>query len=139
MEITYESIKNLIVEESWTGNQVNLKFKAKNQDQAIETIGIAMPNQEEMMKKMAAEMAKVAASNAAVSTAGNALGNLTGIAGAGSAISGMASQANIGYQMDPMAMMQVDLTDEVKQTTIVNAFHGLANFYQFENGEWMFK
>lgn len=139
MEITYESIKPIILEENWSGNQVSLKFKAKNSEQPLETVGIAMPSQEEMMKKMAIEMAKMTASNAAVGAAGNALGNMTGIAGAGSAIAGAASSANIGYQMDPNAMMQVDLTPELKETTIVNAFKTLENYFEFTDGEWLLK
>jgi hypothetical protein len=139
MEITYESIKPIILEENWTGNQVNLKFKAKNAEQALETVGIAMPSQEEMMKKMAIEMAKMTASNVAVGAAGSALGNMTGIAGAGSAITSAASQANVGYQMDPNAMMQVDLTPELKETTIVNAFKTLENYFEFKEGEWSLK
>jgi hypothetical protein len=31
MEITFESIKSLIVEEKWNNNMVTLKFKASNQ------------------------------------------------------------------------------------------------------------
>jgi hypothetical protein len=139
MEPTYENIQSLLVEETWTGNQVNLKFKAKNQEQAIETMGIAIPNQEEMMKKIAIEMAKVTASNAAINTAGNTLGNLAGISGAGGVISGLANQANLGYQMDPNSLMSGDVSDDAKKETIVNAFKGVMSFYEFSNGEWIAK
>jgi hypothetical protein len=138
MELTYESIKSIIQEETWNGNQVNLKFKASNQEQALETIGIAMPDQEEMMKKMKIEMAKMAGTNMAVSTGANALGNLAGIPGAGSAISSAASQMGVGYQMDMEKMMQVDLTEEVKQKTILNAFAALQMYYENRDGEWFF-
>ena len=138
MELTYESIKSIIQEEVWNGNQVNLKFKANNQEQALETMGIAMPDQEEMMRKMKVEMAKMAGTNMAVSTGANALGNLAGIPGAGSALSSAASQMGIGYQMDMEKMMQVDLTEEVKQKTIVNAFAALQMYYENRDGEWFF-
>jgi hypothetical protein len=139
MEPTYESIKSIITSEIWTGNQVSLKFKAPNQEQPLETMGVAIPNQEEMMKKMAAEMAKMTASSMAVNTAGNLLGNLTGFSGAGSVINSAAGQMGVGYQMDPNKLMQVDLTNEVKEETILNAFKTLINFYKFENNEWLYK
>lgn len=139
MEATFESIKSILVSEEWEGNQVKVKFKAANQADPIESMGVAMPSQEEIQKRIAAEMAKSVASGMAVGVASNALGSLTGIGGAGSAISSAASSAGIGYQMDPNKLMHVDLTDEVKQQTILNAFKGLAMFYEFENNQWNYK
>ncbi|HBS86162.1 MAG: hypothetical protein A2W91_07600 [Bacteroidetes bacterium GWF2_38_335] len=139
MEPTYESIKSILIEEVWTGNQVKIKIKASNQDQPIETIGIAMGNQEEMMKKMNAEIAKMMASGMAVGAASSALGNLTGVPGAGSLIGSAASHAGVGYQMDASKMMQVDLTDDLKKETVVNAFKNLMSMYVFENGQWVYK
>lgn len=138
MEITYESIQSLIKEETWTGNQLKLKIQAKNQEQPIETYGTAMPSQEEMMKKMNAEMAKMAGSNMAVSTGASALGNLAGIPGVGSLVGSAATQMGVGYQMDMEKVMHVELTDEVKKQTAVNAFAALQMYYKFENGEWVF-
>jgi hypothetical protein len=138
MEITYENLKSLIVEEIWTDNQVKIKFQAKNQEHALESYGMAMPDQEEMMKKMQKEIAKMTGANMAVSTGANVLGNLTGIPGAGSLIGSAASEMGVGYQMDMQKMMQVDLTDEVKQKTVVNAFAALQTYYKFEGGEWSY-
>ncbi|MDD3741532.1 MAG: hypothetical protein PHH30_09845, partial [Bacteroidales bacterium] len=106
MEITYEILKSLIVEEIWTENQVKIKFQAKNQERALESFGMAVPDQEEMMKKMQKEIAKMAGTNMAVSSGANALGNLTGIPGAGSMIGRAASEMGVGYQMDMQKMMQ---------------------------------
>ncbi|MBC7865456.1 MAG: hypothetical protein IAF38_20950 [Bacteroidia bacterium] len=139
METTYESIKSLIVTEEWTENRVALKFKAKNQEQPIETMGMAMPSQEEIMKKIAIETAKSAAASTAINTGANALGALTGIGGAGGLISSAANQAGVGYQMDMAKIMQVEMTDAVKQQTVLNAFMGLAAYYHFENGDWVYK
>ena len=136
MEINYESIQNLIVEETWTGNQVKIKIQAKNQDQPLETYGVAMPSQEEIEKKMKVEMAKMAGSNIAVSTGASALGSLAGIPGIGSIVGSAASQMGVGHQMDMEKIMQVELTDKVKRQTIVNAFTALQMYYKFENGEW---
>lgn len=139
MEPTYENIKEILIEENWNGNQVNLKFKASNQEQAIETMGVAIPNQEEMMKKIAIEMAKVTASNVAINSASTALGNLTGIPGAGSALSGIANQADLGYTMDPNALLSGEVSDDAKKKTVVNAFKGIMSFYDFRDGFWIAK
>mgnify|MGYP001207860302 CR=1 FL=1 len=139
MEITYDSIKTLIVEETWTGNQVKIKIQAKNQEQPLETYGMATASQEEIMKKMNAEIAKMSGSSMAVSTGANALGNIAGIPGAGSLIGSAATQMGVGYKMDMEKIMQVELTDEVKKQTVVNAFAGLQMYYKFENGEWVFE
>ncbi|MDP2385837.1 MAG: hypothetical protein Q8M29_05675 [Bacteroidota bacterium] len=141
MEITYESIKSLIKSEVWEGNQVKLKFQSNDQAQAIETIGMAMPDQEEMMKKIMAEVAKSTASSMAINTGANALGSMMG--GMGSTVAGMAvsgaQAAGLGYQMDPTKMMQVELTDEVKQKTILAAFMNLQMFYEFRENNWHYK
>jgi hypothetical protein len=139
MEPTFESIKSLIVSETWEGNQVKVKFKAHNQTDPIESMGIAMPSQEEIQKRIAIEMAKSTASSMAVNTGANALGKLTGIGGMGNAIGSAASNAGVGYQMDPAKLMHVDLTDQVKQDTILNAFRALTMYYQFENNAWSYK
>ena len=139
METTYENIKSLIASEIWEGNMVKLKFKASNQPEGLETMGVAMPDQEEMMKKMMAEATKTGASNMAINSAGSLLGSLTGISELGTAASGLANQAGLGYQMDTNKMMSVELTDAVKQKTILASFQGLAMFYEFSNGSWHYK
>ena len=141
MEITYESIKSLIKSEVWEGNQVKLKFQSNDQAQAIETMGMAMPDQEEMMKKIMAEVAKSTASSMAINTGANALGSMMG--GMGSTVAGMAvsgaQAAGLGYQMDPTKMMQVELTHEIKQKTILTAFMNLQMFYEFRENNWHYK
>lgn len=136
MEITFNSIKPLIESEVWEGNQVKLKFKASNQSEAIETIGMAMPDQDEIMKKVMAEMAKSAAANMAINAVTSGIGNLTNT---GNLLGGIASQAGLGHQIDTQKLMQVELTDEIKQKTIVNAFTALQAYYEFNNGSWSFK
>jgi hypothetical protein len=34
--------------------------------------------------------------------------------------------------------MQVELTDDVKKQTVINAFAGIQMYYKFENGEWVY-
>lgn len=138
MEPTFESIKSILVSEVWEGNQVKLKFKASNQADPIETMGVAMPSPEEIQKRAMMGAAKSAATGMAVSAGANALGNLAGVGGMGSIASSAASSAGLG-QMDVNSLMHVDLTDEVKQRTIMNAFAGLSMYYQFENNQWVYK
>jgi len=138
MDITWEMLKPLIVDEVWTGNQVSLKFKASNQAEPLQTMGVAMPSQDEIMKRMTGEIAKSAASNMAIGTGANMLGNMAGVPGLGSALGSVASQAGIGYQMDPAALMQVEITEEVRQATILQAFQPLAAMYSYDAGTWVF-
>lgn len=138
MEITFESIKSILVEEIWEGNQVKVKFKASNQENPIESLGIAMPSPEEIQKRVMMGAAKTAGTGMAISAGGNALGNLVGVGGLGSAANSAASHAGVG-QLDVNDMMYVELTDAVKQKTIVNAFSALTMYYQFENNQLVYK
>lgn len=138
MEIKFDDIKNLIVSETWEGNQVKVKFKASNQQEAIETMGVAMPSAEEIQKRAMMQAAKSAGTNMAISASANALGNLAGVSGMGSVASSAASSMGVG-QMNMDSLMHVDLTDDVKQNTILNAFRGLQMYYVFENGSWVYK
>lgn len=136
MEPTYENIRPLIVEETWNNNTVTLKFKASNQEKVIDTSGMAMVSPEEMNKRIAAETAKMMAVGTATNMAGNALGTATGIGGG--LINSAASMAGVGYQMDMAKIMMPDMTDEVKQKTVVDAFRHLMIFYKYENGSWVY-
>jgi hypothetical protein len=102
-------------------------------------MGVAMPNQDDIMKKMTGEIAKTMASNIAINAGANALGNLAGIGGAGAMIGGAASKAGVGYQMDTGKLMQTEVTEEVRQETIVNAFKNFAAYYSYDNNQWLFK
>ena len=139
MEPTFESIKSLIVHEEWKDNQVTLKFKAANLDQPLDTLGFVAIDQAELNKKLMAEVAKSTASGMAVGAGANMLGNLTGVAGAGSAIGSAASSAGVGYQMDASKLMNTNVTEDVRQQTILAAFKHLNMFYHFENGAWVYK
>ena len=101
-------------------------------------MGVAMPSQDKIMKRMTGEIAKSAASNMAIGTGANMLGNMAGVPGLGSALGSVASQAGIGYQMDPAALMQVEITEEVRQATILQAFQPLAAMYSYDAGTWVF-
>ncbi len=133
MEVTYDNIKSLIQSEILEGQQVTIKFKAHNQDHAIETIGIVMPDQDEIMKMALKNAAMQGAANMAVGSASNALGAMLGGA-AGSMVSGAinsaGAQATAGM-FDPSALLKTEVTPEKQQTAVLNAFIGLQNFYKF--------
>jgi len=139
MEPTFESIKSMIVHEEWKDNQVSLKFKATNQEQPLDTLGFVMLDQAALNKKLMAEIAKTTASGMAVGAGASLLGGLTGVPGAGSAINSAASSAGVGYQMDANKLLKTDVTEDVRQQTILAAFKNLSMFYHFENGAWVYK
>ncbi len=140
MEITYDSIKSLIVSEEIEGQMIKLKFKATNQDSPIETIAMVMPDQDEIMKKAMMQAGKSAATGMAVNTAGNLLGSaIGGIGGAitsqvGSAAASQASSA--AFNSD--SLMQTEMTDAKKQAAIVQAFGYLASYYKHNGSTWEF-
>lgn len=138
MELKYDDIKNLVVSENWEGNQVKVKFKASNQNEGIETLAVAMPSAEEIQKRAMMQAAKSAGTNIAISAGANALGNLAGVGGMGSVASSAAGAMGVG-QINMDNLMHVDLTDEVKQNTILNAFRGLQMYFVFDNGQWVYK
>lgn len=136
MEYTYEQIKPLIIEEIWTENTVNFKLQASNQKEPIASMGMATIDPEEMNKRIAAETAKMMATGAAVGMASNALGSATGVGGG--IVNSVAGAAGVGYQMDMAKIMKPDMTEELKQKTVVDAFKHLSSYYKLENGAWAY-
>ena len=60
MEITYQIIKPIIEKEEQDGNQVKVEFRASNQDEPINTIGIIVPE----TNKLTCEQRQLAIVNA---------------------------------------------------------------------------
>jgi hypothetical protein len=146
MEPTYESIKSLIVREIWIENQVQIQFKATNQEQPFETTGIAAPNVNDAQKNIAKDTVKSVATNTAINAGGSFLGNLfgrlTGFYGAGSVVSTVAStagQMGVDYKKNSSTSTQAKLTDEVKKQTILDAFKPFMSHYEFQNNVWVYK
>ncbi len=137
MEITFEQLKPLIESEIWDGNIVNLKFKAYNQEAATETMGYVAINQDDVMKKMMEEVAKSAASGMVINTAANGIGGLIGVSGG--SLSGLASKAGIGYQTDMNKITNTKISEELKQSTIINAFKNLMAYYELKDGKILYK
>ena len=58
MGYTYEQIKPLIKKEELVGQQMNVTFQAIGQDTAIDSIGVMIPEQSDIMKGVAKSAVK---------------------------------------------------------------------------------
>ena len=132
MEITYEKIKPLIALEALEGNQVKLKFKAKNQETPFETVGVIIPDQNEMMKNVA----KQAVKTTIITRVARAIGGLFGTGGR--IVSDVAVQASSAAMSNQP--LTTKITPEKQQKVVVDAFAPFQSFYKFdtEANEWEF-
>lgn len=141
MQITYSSIKPIIVSEVIEGNNIQLKFQARNQEQPIDAIATIMPSQDEMMKNVTRQTAKTAAANIGIrsifSIIGNLLGGIFGSAAnaAGSAVSSTVNQNS----MNADKLMSTQITSEKKEEAIVNCFKNYLSMYTWENNQWQYQ
>lgn len=141
MEITYQSIESLIQSHEIEGQMVKVKFKANNQDQAIETMAYVAPDQEEMMAEIKKQMAKSMATGVAGNIASSAIGNaIGGVGGQLAKTAGSAATSHLASNaIDPEKLMKTEMTDTRVQAAIVQAFQSLQTFYKFENGNWTYQ
>lgn len=141
MEITYESIKPIIVSEEVDGMMIKLKFQAEGQDTPLETVAVVTPDQSEIMAKAMKQAGKSAAINTGASMASSALGNMIG--GVGGSIArtagSMAGSHAASKSMDTESMMQTDMTDEKKQSAIVQAFSYFQVYYKWDGSKWVYE
>lgn len=143
MEVNYEQIKPIIVSETLEGTQMKVKFKAQGQVDAIETIGMMMADQEQMMKGMKKTVVKSAATNVAFGVLGRFVRGLFGGIGgyaAGSAVNAAGGMA-ASKVADPNKMMQVEDTPENRQKAVLSAFQSVRNMYDWDADTkiWKFK
>ncbi|GAB4433934.1 MAG: hypothetical protein OHK0011_17070 [Turneriella sp.] len=135
MELTYELIKPLIVkEEPGENNMIELAFQAEGIEKPIETVAVIVPNQAELMKNVMKMAGMAAGTSMAVSglagMAGGALGNL------GSQAVNMAGSAVTSQMMgNPADMLKGSGSEAEKQAAIVNAFRGVAQFFEYDEGQ----
>ena len=135
MELTYENIESLILEQTIEGSMIKLKFKANNQEIPMETVAVVTPDPEAMKKKIMKQAGKTAAVSAGVGAASSALGGMIGGIAGGLVSSGasMATSAASSGMMNTEDMMKPDMSDENVQKAIVQAFSYLQTYYKFEN------
>jgi hypothetical protein len=143
MEVNYEKIKPIIVSETLEGTQMKVKFKAQGQDDAIESVGMMIADQEQMMKGMKKTVVKSAATNVAFGALGTFIRSMFGgVAGhaAGSAVNAAGGVA-ASKVADPNKMMQVEDTPENRQKAVLNAFQSVSSLYEWDATAniWKFK
>lgn len=141
MEVTYESIRSIIISEEIDGMMIKLKFKAEGQETPLETVAVVTPSQDEIIKNAMKQAGKSAAistgTNVAASVIGNAIGGVGGdIARSVGSVAGSAAASG---SMDPNKMMQTDMTDEKRQSAIVQAFSHLQMYYSWNGTKWVYK
>ena len=138
MEITYDSIKPLIISEEAEGPMIKLKFKASNQESPLETVAYVATDQNEIMANLTMQIGKSVATNVAINAGSSMLGNaIGGIGGSLTKAAGSvaASEASAGM-MNTGSMMNTEITEEKKQAAIVQAFTYLATYYKHNGTEW---
>jgi hypothetical protein len=140
MEITYDSIKSLIVEEKLDGQQVHVAFKAPGQEAPISAMSVIMPDQSEMMKNVGKTAVKQGAKSGIISMLSRFVGGLVG-GTAGSIASSATSQVAHTATNNPNAgqdVLKTKITPEKQQKAVVDAFKTVQNFFTFdsETNQW---
>src|SRR3989338_5430152 len=140
MEITYASIKSLIVSEEVEGTMIKLKFQAPGQETPLETVAVIMPDQSEIMAKAMKQAAISAAANTGVNMASSALGNFIGGVGGSiaSTAGSMAGSAAVSQSMNTGDLLQTEVTDEKREAAIVQAFSYFQGFYSWDGTQWKY-
>lgn len=140
MEITYASIKSLIVSEEIEGNMIKLKFQAAGQQSPLETVAVVMPDQSEIMAKAMKQAAVSAAANTGVNMASSALGNfIGGIGGSVARTAGsMAGSAAVSASMNNDDLLHTEMTDEKREAAIVQAFSYFQVYYSWDGAQWKY-
>jgi hypothetical protein len=148
MEITYASIKPLIVSEEADGMMIKLKFQASGQTTPMDAVATITPDQKEMMNNQMKQVGKSAAVSGGVSILGRFLRMFTGrIGGVGGMVANEASYAatnvtSTAINQKMMASndpMKTEITPEKREAAIVAAFSQLSMYYTWDNGTWNYK
>lgn len=134
MEITYENIRSIIVKEAIQGNQIQLEFKAKNQDIPFPTIAVVVPNTKDITKNVGKEMVKSTVKRGVINGLLNAIG-LGGLLGS-AARSAAYQVSNKRSSSNNMANQKI--TEEDKQKAIIEAFKPFESMYNYneQTHEW---
>jgi hypothetical protein len=141
MEITYESIKSLIVSQEVDGMMIKLKFQTEGQDTPLETVAVVIPDQDEIIKNAMKAAGKAVVVNTGISMASSALGGLVGGVG-GSAVRAAGSAAGSAATSGMMSadkIMKTEQTDEKTQAAIVTAFGHLSMYFKWDGAKWTYQ
>jgi uncharacterized protein YcfJ len=139
MEVTYDSIKSLIVSQEPDGQMIKIKFKANNQDTPLETVAVVQMDPKELMKNVMKQTGKAMVANSAIKGATGAIGAAVG-GGVGGAVADEAGRVAAGAVsqnlFDADKIMKQDITDEKIQKAIATAFSYLTMYYKHNGTEW---
>ena len=142
MEITYESIKPIIIHEELQDQMMVVHFKADGQDSHIEGRGSMPLATKKVVANAAAGAVKQGVIHQVISFLGGLVGGAVGGA-AGSVASSATRQTGRAAvnQVDSNKDMipQVDDTPENRQTAVVEAFKTLSAFYEWDEGAGKWK
>jgi hypothetical protein len=140
MEITYESIKTLIVSERVDGQNVHAEFKAPGQESPIAGMAVVMPEQSEIVANVGKNAVKQGVISSVISSISSFLGGLVG-GTAGSITSSATSQmghAAASNSTSGQDMMKTKVTPEKQQKAVVEAFKTVQTFFKYneETKQW---
>ncbi len=140
MEITYESIKTLIVSERVDGQNVHAEFKAPGQESPIAGMAVVMPEQSEIVANVGKNAVKSGVKSGLIGAISNFFGSLVG-GTAGSITSSATSQMAHAATNNPNAgqdMMKTKVTPEKQQKAVVEAFKTVQTFFKYneETKQW---
>ena len=142
MEITYESIKPIIIHEELQDQMMVVHFKADGQANHIEGRGSMPLATKKVVANAAAGAVKQGVIHQVISFLGSLVGGAVGGA-AGSVASSATRQTGRAAvnQVDSNKDMipQVDDTPENRQTAVVEAFKTLSAFYEWDEGAGKWK
>lgn len=138
MIVTYESIKPLIKNENLVGgNQLHVSFQSEHMAAPIQSVGMMMADQDEMMKNVRNQAIKQGIFSSIISGLSRLLGGLIGGVG-GSIASSTAS--TVGYSMTSGSgnMMDAKDTPENRQKAAVAAFQSVQTYFEYDvhTGFW---
>jgi hypothetical protein len=145
MSYSYEQIKSLIVSETVNGNQVSVKFKAPGMTDPIESVGVMMPGQGEMIKNVGKEAVKRSVVSSLISSVARLFGGAVSDAagsGIGASVAGTATSSaasSVGHAVADQKMgnsadsvMKVNVTPEKQQAAVVAAFQNVQQFFSYD-------
>ena len=142
MEITYESIKPIIIHEELQDQMMVVHFKADGQDNHIEGRGSLPLATKKVVANAAAGAVKQGVIHQVISFLGGLVGGAVGgaagsVASSATRQTGRAAANQAGANKDVMS--QVDDTPENRQAAVVEAFKTLSAFYEWDEGAGKWK
>jgi len=134
MSYTYEQIKPIIEKEELDGHQMKVSFRATGQDTAIESVGVMMADQKEIMKNAGKSAVKQSLFSSAIRWVSGLVGGAVGGAAGSAAYSATSSVGHAASRSQTSGnMAQAKDTPENRQKAVVAAFQSVASFYEFDS------